>query len=394
MQQPITGSFELIKNINTSCVLNMIRIEESISRADIARGTGLTPATVSNITAELIGLGLIMETDRGESNGGRKPVLLSMNKTACYVGGIHLASTQLEAAVSNMGAEILGSCRAPLDGATPEEAVKLGLELLQKAKAEAGVDRLAGIGICTHGLVRSDEGLMVFAPNLGWSNVRLGDMFSEASGLPVFIENDVRAMALAESWCGLAFGVKDYIYLYIGPGIGGSIVNNDELYKGDVGFAGEFGHVTIEPDGPLCSCGNRGCLQALASETAVLGRYLERTGADRSKIDYAGIVDAAKNGDAEALDEIMRSVRYIGIEVGNIINTLSPLLIVINGRMTKLRDVVMPALKEEAGRRSLGRAETRIAFSALGDEAPIRGAQTCVIRKLFESPKNFFSPLH
>ena len=394
MQQPLTGSFELIKNMNTACVLNMIRVKESISRADIARVSGLTPATVSNLAAELIDIGLIKEMDRGESSGGRKPVLLSINKTACYFGGIHIGSTMIEAAVSNVGADILCACRASLEGASPEDAVRLAMQLLLQAKEKAGVKDIAGIGVCTHGLVRSDEGLLVFAPNLGWSNVQLGNMFFQTSGLPVFIENDVRAMALAESWCGLAFGVKDYVYLYIGPGIGGSIVSGGEIYKGQGNFAGEFGHETIEPDGPLCSCGNHGCLQALASETAVLDRYRQhkkRLHITPNCRNYAELLQAANTGDSDALEEILKSVRYIGIEVGNIINALSPRLIVINGQITQLHDIVMPALKQEINHHCLSYSEndTKIVFSPLHDNAPIKGAQTCVIRQMFESPKKF-----
>lgn len=397
MQQPLTGSFELIKNINTACILNMIRVKDLISRADIARGSGLTPATVSNITSELIELGLVLEMDRGQSSGGRKPILLSINKTACYFGGIHIGSTMIEAAVSNVSAEILSECRMPFEGSSPEDAVSLGMRLLGQAKEKAGVFVLSGIGVCTHGLVRSEDGLIAFAPNFGWSKVKIGDMFFKASGLPVFVENDVRAMALAESWCGFACGVKDYVYLYIGPGIGGGIVSNNELYKGRGGFAGEFGHATIEPDGPLCTCGNRGCLQALASETVVLDRYRQRKKnmhITPNCKDYTGLLHAAKDGDSDAVEEILRSVRYIGIEVGNIINTLSPQLIVINGQITQLGDIVMPALKEEISRHCLSYsdADTKIVFSPLHDMAPIKGAETCVIRQMFESPKKFLKP--
>jgi Transcriptional regulator/sugar kinase len=396
MQQPQTGSFELIKNMNTACILNTIRVRESISRADIARVTGLTPATVSNITAELIDLSLVRETERGESSGGRKPVLLSINKAACFFGGIHIGSTMLETAVSNVEAEILGEERAPIEGLSPDETVALGLQLLEKAKRKAGVEAISGVGICTHGLVRSEEGLLVFAPNLGWSNVPLGDMVHEACGLPVYVENDVRAMALAESWCGLAFGVKDYIYLYIGPGIGGSIVSDNEIYKGPSGFAGEFGHETIDPEGPVCSCGNRGCLQALASETAVFNHYAARK--KEQKItpncgNYTELIEAAAAGDSDAEEEILRSVRYIGIEIGNITNALSPTLIVMNGQFARLSKTVMPRLKEEAENHHLNRtgAETRLVFSTLQDKASIKGAATCVIRQMFASPKKFLT---
>lgn len=397
MKQPATGSNELIKNLNTASVLNMIRISGQISRADIARATGLTPATVSNITAEIIDLGLIKETERGESSGGRKPILLSINRKACFFGSIHISSENVEAAVSDVGADLLAHKTSPLgSSASPEDVVAIGLRLLENAMKEAGVKRLSGIGVCTHGLVRADDGILVFAPNLGWANVAIGGMIKSATGLPVAVENDVRAMALAESWCGLARGVKDYVYLYIGTGIGGSIVNDNELYKGQRGFAGEFGHMTIEPNGPLCSCGSHGCLQTLASETAILKRYAERRGIlggkEFQKIDFLSLIEAVKNGDDLALEEILKSVRYIGIEVGNIINTLSPSLIVINGHITKLSASISPVLKMEIGRHCMKDLQdnVNIAFSKLSDEAPIRGAATCIIRQLFETPTSFF----
>lgn len=396
MQRPLTGSFELIKNLNTACILNMIRVKESISRADIARESGLTPATVSNITSELLDLGLIVETERGESSGGRKPILLSINNTACYFGGIHIGSTSIDAAVFDVGADILKEYSLPLYNDTPEKAAENALLLLEKAKKAANIDELAGIGVCTHGLVRSSDGVMVFAPNLGWSNVKIRDMLEKASGLPVYVENDVRSMALAESWCGLACGVKDYVYLYIGPGIGGSIVSNNELYSGNGGFAGEFGHTTVEPNGPLCSCGNRGCLQAVASETAVLKNYIaakKETDKNFSCGSFDELIAAAANGDKKAIDEIFKSVRYIAIEVGNIINTLSPNLIVMNGKLTELGNIVMDKLKEEVEHHSMSYSpnETKIVFSPLHEMAPIKGAATCVIRQMFESPRKFLA---
>lgn len=398
MEQPLTGSFELIKNLNTACILNKIRVEKTISRAEIARGTGLTPATVSNITSELIDLGLIEETERGESNGGRKPVLISIKKDTCYFGGICLSSDTVKAAVSDIEAETLSEFRAPIDGASPEKVVSLAVELLTRAKEKANVKKLVGIGVSTHGLVYSDTGMMVFAPNLGWSNVNIGEMLNKATGLPVFVENDVKSMALAESWCGLACGVSDFVYLYIGPGIGGSIVNNNQIFKGPGTFAGEFGHVTIEPDGPLCSCGNRGCLQALASEMAVLQRYRKRKAEQRITPhvnNFEELLQSVQDGDSDAKEEILKSIRYIGIEVGNIINTLSPKLIVLNGKITRLAKMFMPVLEEEIKSRSMkySGSDVRIAFSQLGDEAAIKGAAANVIRKLFESPRKFLNPI-
>lgn len=399
MDRPLTGSFELIKNLNTACILEKIRVEKMISRAEIARGTGLTPATVSNITAELIDLGLIEETERGESNGGRKPVLISIKKDTCYFGAVYLSSDKITASIADIDAQILSEVSAPIDrsAADPVDIAKIAGQLLTRAKEQTGTGRsLAGVGVCTHGLVNSDEGMMVFAPNLGWSHVKIGDMLNRITGLPVFVENDVRAMALAESWCGLAQGVADYVYLYIGPGIGGSIVNSNKLFKGQGTFAGEFGHTTIEPDGPLCSCGNKGCLQSLASETAILERYRQRKAKQMITphvSNFCELLQSVKAGDSDAREELFKSIRYIGIEVGNIINALSPRLIVINGRITDLSDIFMPVLTEEIEKRSLQYAEkeAKIVFSQLGDEAAIKGAATCAIRKLFESPQKFLN---
>lgn len=397
LEQPLTGSFELIKHLNTSCVLNAIKSKGQISRADIARGTGLTPATVSNIASELISLGLIQEKERGESSGGRKPVMLSIYGDACFFGGIHIASNKIEAVVLNVEADILGQAKATLPaGATPEQGMELAVTKMGEAMARSGVRHIAGAGVCVHGLVKSGEGLLVFAPNLGWKNIQIGRILSERLGVPVAVENDVRAMSLAENWCGTAKDEKEFVYLYIGPGIGGSIVFNNEPYKGQGGFAGEFGHNTIEPDGPVCTCGNRGCLQVLASEAAMLARYAAKcraAGYDDIPTDFDGVMTAAQSGDGMAKGEILRAARYIGIEVVNIINALSPSLIVINGRITALGDEVMAAITGEVFNRCMKFVEdhTRIIFSGLSGKAPVKGAATCIIRQMFESPRKFLT---
>lgn len=396
MKQPVTGSFELIKNLNTSCILNAIREKSLISRADIARKTGLTPATVSNITAELMDFGLIEETERGASCGGRKPVMLSIRSKACYIVALHISSDKIEAAICDIEAEIIRRAERPIrKGIKPAEALEAAIDLINKVKGANPEERVVGIGVCVHGLVKSDEGISVFAPNLGWENVRIGDILETEFGLPVYLENDVRAMTLSESWCGSAKNISDYCYLYVGPGIGGGIVFNNELYKGYGGYAGEFGHMTIEPDGPLCSCGNRGCLQALASENTVTVNYVNRKHLKDKHIEFSDVIEAAKNGDEVALSEIMQSARYIGIEVGNIINAFSPPLIVINGRFTSLGSMFMTEIDEEVKKRCMkySQTQTRIVFSRLGNTAQLRGASAAVIKELFESPKKFLLPV-
>jgi predicted NBD/HSP70 family sugar kinase len=392
----VTGSFELIKNINTSCILDELRVDGQISRADIARNTGLTPATVSNITAELIKLGLIIETERGISSGGRKPVMLSINTRSCYFAGVHISYGMLEVAIVDVDVEIIWQEKWVISpGTSDAKALEQAIVLIKKAIVCSKVGSISGIGVCLHGLVKSEEGLLVFAPNLGWENVRVGDTLANEFNLPVVVENDVRAMTVAESWCGLARNVRNYVYLYIGPGIGGSIVLNGELYKGDGGFAGEFGHNTIMPDGPLCSCGNRGCLQAIASETVILSNFISRKNDIKyAKYTFDDVLKAAKENDPVAVDEIIKSVRHIGTEVGNIINSLSPSMIIINGKLTGLGGIVMTSIDDEVRRRSIKYSQnnTRIVFSRLGETAQIKGAASCMISEMFACPKKFLTP--
>ena len=392
LKRPTTGSFELIKNINVSCILNTIRENEMISRAEIARLTGLTPATVSNITAELLSLHIIEERARGESSGGRKPVILSIAKNAYSFAGVHIGTDMIEVALADCDAEIKQIVRLPFKGRIdPETAMDRVGRMLETVIGQSELP-VTGIGVCVHGLVNSEEGISVFAPNLRWEHIPVGPILQERFHLPVYVENDVRAMTLAENWCGIARNVKDYVYLYIGPGIGGSIVLNNEIYKGSTGFAGEFGHSTIEPDGPLCTCGNHGCLQAFASEDTVLNNYIGRVNDRQPNLEYADLVDRAAAGEEAALDEILKSVRYIGIEVGNIINAINPPLIVINAKFAKLGDRAMRVIREEVGRRAMKYAQngTDIVFSGLGENAPIRGAATCIVRQMFASPRSFF----
>lgn len=393
MKPVVTGSLELIKKINTSCILEALRENSLISRADIARNTGLTPATVSNIISELMELNLIVEIERGESSGGRRPVMLAINQKACYFIGAHISSVKLEVAVVDVGANIVWHEKQMLPHAISQsDALDRLLHLISQAREQWSSSKIVGIGVCCDGLVASKEGLLVFSPNLGWENVRIGELLSNRFRLPVFVENDVQAMTLSESWCGIAQNVKDYVYLYIGPGIGGSVVINGELFKGGSGFAGEFGHNTIVPDGPLCPCGNSGCLQALASEQTMLRNFIEKKNDTKyASYTFAAMLRDARAGDTIALMEIQKSARYIGIAVDNIIKAFSPTLLIINGTITSLGKPIMTVIDGEVRRRSLGQIQnrTRIVFSTLGDNAQIKGAGACAIREMFASPKKF-----
>lgn len=401
-KQIVTGSFSLIKKMNTSLILNTIREQGPISRAEIARLTKLTPATVTNITSELIKYRLILEAERGESSGGRKPVMLRINSNGYYVIGIYIGSKGVEIIAANLNADIIYSDKINIDSSIPSsDVLKQIKNKIKRWMQENTNKKILGIGIGAHGLVKSREGVSIYAPNLGWENVPIKDELEKELNIPVFLDNDVRTMTLGENWFGVAKDVSNFIFVYVGYGIGGSIVIDNQLYRGINEGAGEIGHTTIERNGPKCSCGNYGCLQALASEQAIVNRVkellqqgkkssiVECVGGDLCRISPEIVIEAALNHDYLALEVIKEKARYLGIGVANLINTINPSLVIINGRIIKLGDIVMDCIRQEVEKRSMKYLQysTDITFSRLHEKAVLKGAVALVLCETFNDPE-------
>jgi len=400
-KQVVAGSFSLIKKINTSLILNTIRERGTISRAEIAKLTGLTPATVTNITAELIRYDLVLEAERGESSGGRKPVMLKINSDGYYVIGLNICSNEVELIVSNLNADIIFEDRFYINRFIPSDNVLNTIIHKLKRWIQKNADKkILGIGVGVHGLVSSQKGVSIFAPNLGWENVPIKSMLEEGLGLPVFIDNDVRTMTLGESWFGSARDISNFVFIYVGYGIGGSIVINNQLYKGITEGAGEIGHTTIEINGPRCSCGNHGCLQALASEQALMQRAEEKLKqGSHSKIkELQGdqtltpetIYKAAAQDDSIAVELVKEQAKYLGVGIANLINTFNPASIVINGNLAKLSSIVMEIVHNEVQQRSMKflQNSVNIIFSDLGEKAALKGAVALVLSEIFNNPQD------
>ncbi len=403
MKKPhLVGSFSLMKKMNTSLVLNTIREDGPISRADIARKTKLTPATITNITSELIKYNLILEAERGLSSGGRKPVMLRINSNGYYVIGIYIGSKNVDIIIADLNADIIYSNSIENDSTMSGEEVLAKIISKVKQWLQGHTDKkILGIGVGVHGLVKSQEGILVYAPNLGWENLPIKNKLEQALKLPVFIDNDVRTMTLGESWFGLAREVSNFIFVYIGYGIGGSIVIDNQLYRGMAEGAGEIGHTTIEANGPKCSCGNYGCLQSLASEQAMLSSIKKRIAEGREsiickwidndicRISPGIIVKAALQNDELALEVIKEKSKYLGIGIANLINTFNPSLVIINGRVSQLDRVVLDCIQEEVKKRSLKHMQhsTSITFSRLNEEAVLKGAVALVLSETFQNPE-------
>ncbi len=390
------GSFSLIKELNTSVILNIIRDRKSISRAEIAKITGLTPATVTNITGELIMKNLIVETTLGKSSGGRKPVMLELNDKGFNAIGVFIGSKYIDVSISDLGANIIDTAYATVSkNMTSDEVLSEVINGIRKVMKKAN-RKILGIGVGVHGLVRSKEGVSVLAPNLGWENVRIKDLLESEFDLPVFVDNDVKTMTLGEKWFGAGREADDFVMLYTGYGIGASLVTNGQIYRGALNYACEVGHTTIDPEGPLCSCGNRGCFQMLASEYALMQQLQER-GYDKKyfqgkKVEVEEIIDKAMAGNEDLMQLLQKQAYYIGIGLSNIINTFNPSMIILNGFIIRTGGVLMPEILKQVQRRSLKymQSEVNIIFSPLGRDAVFKGAVSLVLSGIFENPWHFF----
>ncbi|MBZ4664026.1 MAG: family transcriptional regulator [Caloramator sp.] len=385
MDNIVPGSFQLMKKINTGLIIDVIRLKGPISRAEIAKILNLTPATVTNITAELLNKNIIVESDLGQSTGGRKPILLKINADSYYILSVHIGSTRIRTAVLNMESKIIGKISVKTTPKTTyEEAlniIKEGIERLVNEN-EINKEKLLGIGIAAHGIVDAEKGKIVYSPNYGWKNKNIRTDIEKIFDVPAFLDRDVRAMALSESWYGAGKYVDQFISVKIGYGVGISLINNKQQMRGYTDGFGEFGHTKVCFNGPLCSCGNRGCIETFSSEKAV-ERYAAELGLEK---DCMAIHELSLMGDERAISAINRASEYLGLAVANLINTFNPQLIVLGGDLIDVNDYYLNGTIENAKKYALPdlfescdikRADTK------GD-AIIKGAAVLVLDNLFD----------
>jgi glucokinase-like ROK family protein len=399
----VTGNSDLIRKWNRSLVLDLIRRQGPISRADVKRITGLNFTTVTNAVNDLVEEGLVQEVGLGSSSGGRKPVLLTLNPTARYVIGCELQSTLLIVGIFDLTGKLIIQTEEPKEPSTsPADVVAATCRAIDALLAKAGIarEKVEGLGVAAPGPLNSRTGVLLTPPNMiGWRDVPLRDMLEKATGLPVIIEKDGNAAALGEVWFGAGQGVRDLIFIIVDAGIGGGIITGGHLYRGRHGGAGEIGHTTIDVDGPRCSCGNYGCLEAIASGFALSRRAGEeiRRGVDSSLaqhgagdhiIDVNQLLQAATEGDKLASDLLDVSGRALGIAVANIVNMYNPELIVLGGRLAQHSDAVVERALELGRNRAFSvlSQDVRIVTSALGDQFLLAGAAALVLAGLFRGP--------
>jgi len=400
MSELQTGSFQLMKSLNRSTILNVIRLHGPISRAEIAKLTKLTPPTVTNIVGELLESRLVVESELGESSGGRKPIMLRINSAAFYIVGVYAGVKKVRAITARLDGQVVSTATARLpEQPSSEEYLARIIQVVEQVIADTDPAKRAvlGIGVGSHGLVDADRGVTLFATNLNLRNIPIKAALEEATGLPVEVENDVRALALGESWFGQAQGLSNFICLYVGTGVGSAIFLDNRLYRGASFTAGELGHTTIDPHGPRCNCGNVGCLEAYVSGRAIEQRMRqwlaegktsllrEWTAGDLQAVTGENIHRAAQAGDQAAMEILAETGKYLGIGIANLINMLNPSRIILSGGVSRAGDFVMETLKETVEMRALQNPAQNVSIvtSQLGPHAMEIGGVTLFLQKIF-----------
>jgi len=386
------GSFSLMKRMNTAAILKLIREKGAVSRVDISKETGLTAATVTNLTSELIENKLVVEFTTGVSTGGRKPILLKINSDEFCVASASVSPDRVEFAVSDFCAKIIYYRHLSInENATAQECVDFIVKSLGEFQ-QSTTCRIIGLGIGIHGIVDSTEGISVYAPNLNWRNINFKKLISAHTDIPVFVDNDVRLAALAEMWFGISKSYDNFVLLYVGRGVGSSIVINKQLIRGSNDSAGEIGHSVIDIDGPLCQCGKRGCLQAFTNEEAMLSdlrKNLDKTSVLTENSSCDDIIDAYLNCSDEAAKIVIENeIKYLAIGISNIINIFNPSLVVLSSDVKNFDIALGNKLPSEVAKYAVagGDNSCNIAYSTLGTRALLQGASALVLSHVYENP--------
>ncbi len=371
------ASSETARDINRGVVLNLIRRRQPISRADLARVSGLQRSTISLITEQLIDEKWVIYGPTGRLPRGRRPRFLRLNdRRAMLVADLRPAQTRVGAA--DVNAHFLSEHTMPTPS-TPAATVRELTAAFTKLRQTHADRTFEGIGISLPGRFDERSQRVVFAPNLKWNDFDFKGALERATGLRVELENAANACVLAEVWFGHTEKVRDLVVITVSEGVGVGIFVNGQLARGLHGMAGEFGHVSLDPEGPECSCGNRGCWEVYASHRAALRYYHEASTTDLKFSDLLALADA---GDPLALKALDRMAHAVGRGTRMILAGLAPEEIVIVGEFTRLWHRYGPAIEAEVEQAMLVGKPPRVR-PAEGREARLRGTVALVLQKHF-----------
>lgn len=375
------ASSEAIRNFNRRIVLNLIRTRHPISRADLARVSGMQRSTISIIVEELIAENWVLEGPTGRPPRGRRPTFLHLNENRVIIG-LDVRPTQTTVAV----ADVNGNFTAQETFTTPREpeaAIALFIKRIQAVVQRCEGRRIEGIGISVPGRIDRSEGHLVFAPNLKWRNVNLGKPIAKATGLEVEVENAANACVLAAAWFDRLDDCRDLVVVTVSEGIGIGIYMNGGLGSGKNNMAGEFGHVPLDPNGPVCTCGSRGCWEVYSSNRAAI-RYFHESTRQSEHVTFPDLLRLADQGDERAAKALDTMARYLGRGMRMIVAGLAPERIIVIGDLTRSWQRFGPIIEAEVHAQVLQGGFPPLVIPAHEDGlARLRGTVALVLQKHF-----------
>jgi len=376
------ANLHTIRDINRQIVLNYVRDRAPISRAAIARETALQRSTISEIIEALTCEGLVEEIGAGESTGGRRPTLLRLRAADAIAIGVNITPTHTIIASSDLAGTVKQQEAFPTDP-NPERTLHRIIEIIRRFSDQGSIE---GVGISIPGLVTPATGKVIFVPYFKWRDLSIAETISQATGLPVTIDNDANALALAELWFGRpeVREARDFIFVLVADGVGTGIIFDGQVYRGVRGAAGEFGHMIVGNDAPVpCSCGNDDCWEAFASERAATARYQRLSGARRPP-SFEILIERALEGDQEAKTALIETARYLSIGISNLIVGFSPEAVIVGGKITRAWSLIEKTLTEKIERSvRRGLPSARIRRSTLNGDPRLMGALSLVLASKF-----------
>ncbi|MER6141477.1 ROK family protein [Streptomyces sparsogenes] len=380
------GSQSSLHRANLERVVRAVRMAGSLTQAEIARTTGLSAATVSNIVRELKDGGTVEVTPT--SAGGRRARSVSLSGDAGIVVGVDFGHTHLRVAIGNLAHQVLAEESEPLDvDASASQGLDRAEHLVSRLIAATGIsqEKVVGVGLGVPAPIDVETGTLGSTAILpGWAGTNPRDDLAERLGVPVHVDNDANLGALGELVWGAGRGVADLAYIKVADGVGAGLVISGQIYRGPGGTAGEIGHITLDESGPVCRCGNRGCLETFTAARYVLPLLYSSHGAD---LTVERMVQLARDGDPGCRRVIADVGRHIGSGVANLCNLINPSRVVLGGHLAEAGELVLGPIRESVARYAIPSAARRLSVmpGALGGRAEVLGALALVLSEMGDS---------
>lgn len=372
------ASSEMARDINRDIVLELIRSHQPVGRAELARLSGLQPSTVSAIAEQLLDEGWIHEGAAAKRPRGRRPTMLTLNSDLVILVA-DLRPGQAILAVVDLNGRFLSRESVPLASDAERATLKIA-EAMEAMRKQHPDKTFEGVGISVPGRVNPETQRIILAPNLRWADFDVKKVLSERLGLQVELENAANACLLSELWFGRMDGVRNAVLITVSEGVGSAILANGQILAGRSGLAGEFGHIPIDPNGPVCGCGQRGCWETFASSKAAL-RYYSELNPEHPVTRIQDLLKLGEEGDAKALQALERQARALGRGLRLVTSALSPEVVLVIGDVTSSWARIAPLVEEEMAATMLAGLPPRLAAASDGELARLRGAAALVLQR-------------